>query len=436
MMVVLVAYHYPPDPAVGSLRAVKVARAFCNAGHQVHVVTARLPDEGRARLPVPAGVVIHPVTPLRSARQVVTALKSRWSLRRLRRPQRDEASQVTPWVPPTKVPVWKRLVSSLMWLPDDRVGFILPAWRACWSVGLDKIDLVYTTCPPYSPHLLGLLLRWRRRIRWVAEFRDPWAANTQKPWWVRSRAADAADAWLEGVCLRHADHVVSVSEGIHQGLCARLALDQRKRCIVIRNGIEFLAERAGGKREAGRFRIAYVGTFLYSRDPRPFLRSLAAVCRRHRLGPEEVRVDLVGLCRWFGVVSIEAEVESLGLTDVVHFREWVPPDTIRTILEQVDLLLLLAQDQPDQVPNKLYEYLGTRKPILAFADEDGETARMLRQIGGHFLVGNDDEPAAARAIETVLRRGQPLDVSPSSEALLEEWTERVQMRRLLTAIGA
>jgi glycosyltransferase involved in cell wall biosynthesis len=435
MTVVLVAYHYPPDPAVGSLRAAKVARAFREAGHEVHVVTAGLPDDAETRAPVPAGAIIHSITPIRSTREVYTALKSRWSCLR-RRPDGDGASRTTPWVPPASVAAWKRFLFSLMWLPDDRLGFILPAWRVFRSLGRNKIDLVYTTCPPYSPHLVGLLVKWRMRVRWVAEFRDPWAANTQKPWWVRSQAVDAVDAWLEVMCLRRADHIVSVSEGIHKRLFARLEPEQRNRCVVIRNGIERLAKRDGGGREPGPFRIVYVGTFYYSRDPRPFLRSLAAVRRKRGLGPEGLRVDLVGLCRWFGAVSVEEEVQNLGLGNVVRFCDWVPPATVRTILDQVDLLLLLAQDQPDQVPNKLYEYLGTRKPILAFADAHGETAHMLRQVGGHFVVEDEDETAAARAIETVLSRGQPIGASRAGEALLEEWTEEVQMRRLLATIGA
>ena len=435
MRVVLVAYHYDPDPAVGSLRAAKVARALRDSGHRVHVVTARLPGEIEPRAPVPGGVSIHPVTPMRSAREMFAALKSRLALLK-RRHSQNGTSGVRVWAPPIRVAAWKRFVFSLMWLPDDRQGFILPALRAIRSLGREPIDVVYTTCPPYSPHLVGLLVKWTMGVRWVAEFRDPWAANTQKPWWVRSRVADAVDAWLERVCLRNADHVVSVSEGIHRGLCARLEPERQGRCVVVRNGIECLARPSAWERAPGPFRIAYVGTFYYSRDPRPFLRSLAAVVRKHGHGPADIRLDLVGLCRSFGTVSVESAVRDLGLGDIVHFRDWVPSTIVRTILDQADLLLLLAQEQPDQVSNKLYEYLGARKPILAFADARGETACMLRQAGGHFVVGNHDETASEQAIEAVWGHARSVDRGQSEEALLTEWTEGVQMRRLMVAIGA
>ena len=46
--------------------------------------------------------------------------------------------------------------------------------------------LVYSTAPPYSPHLVGLALRSIKGIRWIMELRDPWTDNDHKPWWVRT----------------------------------------------------------------------------------------------------------------------------------------------------------------------------------------------------------------------------------------------------------
>ena len=96
-------------------------------------------------------------------------------------------------------------------------------------------------------------------------------------------------------------------------------------------------------------------------------------------------------------------------------------------------LLLLAQNQPDQVPNKLYEYLGTRRTILAFVDQDGESAAMLRQVGGHYLFsGSEEAPVEEAIIRLVTRRDGP---TPGDDRLLEAWTTRAQMNQLVTRIG-
>jgi glycosyltransferase involved in cell wall biosynthesis len=243
------------------------------------------------------------------------------------------------------------------------------------------------------------------------ELRDPWADNDQKPWWVRTRATDAVDARLERLCVRRADLVVAVSDGIRRRLAVRLPARDASRLVVVRNGIEHLASCVHSGRRSGPVRIVYTGTFYYGRDPRPFLRGLAATCRKHRLGPGQV-----------------------GLADVVHIQDWLPHAAARTLVEQADVLLLLAQQQPDQVPNKLYEYLGARRQILAFADADGETARMLRRVGGHLVVTGDDEADVARALDEVLVAALRGDGTTTDQTVLEEWTTEAQMKRLLVAV--
>ena len=106
------------------------------------------------------------------------------------------------------------------------------------------------------------------------------------------------------------------------------------------------------------------------------------------------------------------------------------------MLENATLLLLLAQEQPIQVPNKLYEYLGTRKPIIAVADNEGETARMLRTVGGHYVATElDDERSMADLLERALRRNRSDAMDLRSEAVLEEWTTERQMRELMKLLG-
>lgn len=434
MHVVLIAYHFPPDPAVGSLRAAKVARAFAGAGHRVDVVTARHPEDHGVRSSDIPGVTIHSVKPLPSPRDLSARIANCLSILRRRHSAADGRGQTT-WTPPTHVAAWQRVLSSLLWLPDDRQGFIVPAWRMARRLVRSRSDLVYSTAPPYSPHLAGLLLKWTAGIRWVMELRDPWADNDQKPWWVRSHPTDAIDARLERLCVTRADLVVTVSEGIRRRVLERRPALGGSQVLVVRNGIgELSAIRSCPAQRERPVRIAYTGTFYYGRDPRSFLRGLAAICHKQRMGPEQIRVDFVGACRAVGPVSVEKEIQALGLTGLVHIHDWLPHAEAQAILEQAGVLLLLAQQQPDQIPNKLYEYLGCRRPILAFADANGETARMLQQVGGHYVVTGNDDAEVERALAAALASGGRGEVSGTDEVLLKEWTTDVQMQHLLAAV--
>jgi Glycosyl transferase 4-like domain len=432
--VVLIAYHFPPDPAVGSLRAANVARAFRDAGYRVDVVTARLSGETGTRSTQDPGLVVHPVTVLPGPGDVCTRLKAWMLAKRRRSPESTDGSGRSTWTPPTQVAAWKRLLLALLHLPDDQQGFVLPAWRRARKLVRTGARLVYSTGPPYSPHLVGLALRSIRGIRWIMELRDPWTGSDHKPWWVRTRATDALDARLERLCLKRADLVVAVSEGIRNRLASRMPARSSSRLLVVRNGIEHLVSSAAPERRPGPVRIVYTGTIYWNRDPRPFLRGLAAMFRKKQMDPEQVAVSFIGECRSIGTVSMEKEIDTLGLTDVVRVQDQLPHAAVKAIIEEADALLLLAQQQPDQVPNKLYEYLGTRRPILAFADADGETARMLRQVGGHYVVTGDDEEEVERALAEMLISAPRGDGAKTDDMVLKEWTTEVQMKKLLQAV--
>ncbi|HXE56834.1 MAG TPA: glycosyltransferase family 4 protein [Gemmatimonadales bacterium] len=439
MKVALLSYHYPPSPSVGGLRAEKVARALARAGHEVKVIVAERPAKrGQAPAPGEKGLYIHTVRPLPGPRDAVLAVKRRFDCLAGHDPG-SEPAQPDPaadeigeseWPSARTVPTWKRWIFSFLWLPDEHQGFILPAVIAGWRAIRAGADLLYTTAPPHSVSLAGLVLKWLTGVRWIIELRDPWTDNPAKAEHHRSRASDRLERWLEQACLRSADGVVAVSDGIRQLLMTRLSPPAATKTIVVRNGIDRLVP----PREVAThrpLRVVHVGTFYHRRDPRPFLEALAIVCRRRGLSREDIRVDLVGRCRWFHDVSVEAAAHALGLDGVVHFHDWVPRAEAQRQIEHADLLLLLALEQPTQIPNKLYDYLGARVPILALADADGETASLLRQVGGHHIVSTTDPGIIAEALDRALPLEGRCPGTEGDAALLHEWTTERQMARLV-----
>ena len=435
MKVLLIAYHFPPDHAVGAQRAGHVADALRAAGHIVKVITARLPGE-RDRRPV-SGLDVRPTRSLPTLRRLY-----KWCKALLRRTgpaqvatSSDGLAKTPDW--PDRVPDWKRHLLSLIWLPDDQTGFILPALWAALPEIRKGIDIVYTTAPPVSAHLIGLTLRLLGGPRWVAEFRDPWTDNPGKPAHVRSRWSDAAERWLERQCLRRADLVIAVTDSTRNLLITKATdADLAGKTIVVRNGIETLLDAPPQRERARPLRIVHVGTLYRWRDPRPFLAALAAAARQCGFGPGNLEVDFIGDCRWFHGISVEQAVADAGLRDVVRFRDWVTREEATQAVATADLLLLLAQNEPAQVPTKLYEYLGTRIPVLAFTDADGEVAAMLRRAGGHYLVTEPDSTTATQLIAAALRAARASHGPAGREAILQEWTLDRQFLRLRDTLEA
>jgi glycosyltransferase involved in cell wall biosynthesis len=232
---------------------------------------------------------------------------------------------------------------------------------------------------------------------------------------------------------------VAVSQGVHDSLRRRDGGALAEKVVLARNGIPRLLDIEARAEGAAPFRIMYAGSFYHGRDPMPFLRGLAATMRRLSLGDGAVEVCFAGDCRWFRGQSVEEEVRRLGLERVVEFRDWIPHDECQRLVRAADMLLLLAQDQPLQIPNKLYEYLGTRRPILAFVDADGESAAMLHRVGGHHVLDGSSVAACEAALREAISRRETGRSAGSSrseaETLLHSWTTRAQMDHLLASVS-
>lgn len=431
MRVLILSHVFPPDPEVGSLRAAKVSEALVAAGHQVDVVTTRLAGEVQAVRTAGDGITVHTVRAIPHPRRAYLWAK-RWFGRNGGPPvYRSEGV-------PAPTPAWKRYLLSLLWLPDEHQGFIPPAVWAAWDIHRrgGGVDLVYTTAPPFSAHLAGMIFKWISGVTWAAEFRDPWTDNPAKPARLRTRFTDAVERRLERLCLSKADRVVSATDSIHDLLASKITPSARQRFVVARNGIDRLTSPGRSRSVSGPLRIVHAGSLYHGRDPRPFLRSLAALRRTNTLAADDVRVEFVGDNRWFGEVSVEQLVRDLGLASIVEFHDWLPHDACLAVLERAHLLVVFAQHQPAQVPNKLFEYLGTRKPILAFADQGGEVARMLERVGGHYLVTRDEPSGVEAALAAALRDARAARAGETDETVLREWTTERQMQRLVLALQA
>lgn len=447
MHVLLIAQAYPPYPAVGALRARKVAQALRAAGHTVSVVTERLDGDAAALRVDEPGLRVHTVAIGLQYRLRVVRL-----LRRLRgggaaAAAGDADSDPTALEVPdgdataagARPGFARRLVLALLWLPDDEQRFIGPTVRAANAIIRDGVDLIYSTAPSFSSHVAALLLKRRHGIRWVAEFRDPWTDQRTG----RANAipfVERAHRWLERRCLLAADRIVAVTEGARRSLAAKLPERERGKVVLALNGIDEIAEPAV-ERVPGPFRILYAGTFYHNRDPRPFLEALARLRRELAVTPADVRVDFAGHCRTYDDVSVEAEVARHGLQDLVHFHDWMPQAAMHAMLRDADLLFLIALGQPMQVPNKVFDYLGTRRPILAVVDDRGESADMIRCAGGHHVVPvAEGAEATADAMLPALRAAFAAHRAGAAPAAgdplrLEEWLASRQMRRLVDAIA-
>jgi len=316
-------------------------------------------------------------------------------------------------------------VLSVVWTPDDAQRFIRPAVAAASRIHRERpVDLLYTTAPPFSVHLAGLWAARSLGVPWAAEFRDPWT-DVPRDAITRSALSDRVEAMLEGRVLKQAAAIVAVTPTVAGWLQAkRRRLGRHDEVLVAYNGIPEWQPPPRPVPET--IEILHAGTLYLKRDPRPFLAAIAEGIRLGSFGDRRVRLTFLGshgeAYEGVPVTTMAAEV---GLDGVVHFEGHLPAEECRRRMAAASALLLLAQDQPAQIPNKLYDYLAARRPIIAVADPDGESAALLRSVGGHSIVHEADSGMTGQIVAAV----REAVTSPS-----ERWADNAALRELTAAV--
>lgn len=431
--ILLVTVPFPPHGEVGAIRAERLARTFTEAGHEVTALTVHLPsDAGRARRSSAAAkeVVTVEVGERHAAR--LLRLMRRFHLSSPRNSESRAGSESTTIASEASRGGIREFVLAVLALPDSEQHFIRPAAAAArqWKPG--DFDIVYSTAPPFSGHIAAQRIASRLGARLILEFRDPWnhshAQRVARSFGITRKIDDM----LERRCLEAADSIVAVSEGAAELIRSSSPGSEPH---VILNGIPSQLLDSPQPERTGPLSILYAGSLYLSRDPRSFLESLALVLRKRKWTPQEVRLDFLGECRFFHEDSIEEYVQRLGISDHVTFTDRVPHVEATRRISEADILLLLAQEQPIQIPNKLYDYLGMRVPVIAYADAEGETTRMLEQAGGHLVMKHSDPAVNAEQLERLLAsRIADRQAEVGDMAVLNGWRSELQMQLLLEAL--
>ena len=329
------------------------------------------------------------------------------------------------------------LLLSFSSVPDKYNGWLIPAVAAgLRAVRQTRVKLIYSSAPYFTSHLAGYWLALLTGLPWVAHFRDPWVTGLREEYRPGNKICFGINRALERMTVSRADAVVCVTEE-HAALM-RAAYDQMpaSKFAVVMNGfdglewqevIESIPPGAPGEGYAvnapRKFRITYAGNLYMKRNPAPLFRALRALIDSGEIGRDEASVELIGSCESSEGRGMADIISEAGIEECVEMRGRLShSETLRRLL-QSDLLLLLSEKQLIEIPGKTFEYLKTRRPILALTYE-GAVASLLRRTGGAWVVSPDDQQGVINAVRECYRLWKCGLPGPAPDPLIVESFDR------------
>ena len=250
-------------------------------------------------------------------------------------------------------------------------------------------DLIFSSSNPASSHLVAAYLSREAHIPLVIEYGDPWNHLIERP---RHGLRARIELWQERTVLQKASFVFMATHAARSLYVEKWPFVEHK-IDVVENGYDPDDFSSGILPPSDEFRLTYAGVVhTGGRSVDAFIEALASMKVTGRL-PPSIRINFWGE---FSPVLL-TKLKQLGLDQVIRIGGWLNHNDFCRALLGSHGLLLFGNRHVQQVPGKLYQYLGAGRPV--------------------FLIDNSEEPERDHTRLLVSRQPHAIIVENSAEAI-------------------
>ena len=396
--VLIISYYWPPTGGSGVQRWVKFAKYLPAEGWQPVIYTPENPEQLavdaslEAEVPAEAEII---------RRRIVEPYEMYKKLLR-RSGHSKEAVEVNPVNAQNK----SFLQKTAMWIrgnlfrPDPRCLWIRPSVKFLKKYLKEHpVDLIVSTGPPQSMHLIGRKLAKETGLPWIADFRDPWTKIFYFKHLQMTRATERWHHKMEQKVLDDATAVVAVSPLVQQDFQAMTKTPVE----LITNGFDecdFTADKcmkAYGDPEQD-FVITHTGLFAADGNPTVLWEALAEKCSTDPNFRKHLKIRLVGKTD----EQILKSIEEAGLGENMENMGYQPHAVAVEQQRKASLLILPLRKEPEYkavLPGKLFEYLASWRPVLGIGQTDGAMSMILNNTKTGLVLNWDDRKSIEKYID-------------------------------------
>ena len=421
--VLIITYYWPPTGGSGVQRWVKFAKYLPEEGWQPVIYTPLNPEQIAldnsllADIPIEAEIIkkqiFEPAT-------IYGLFKKRSS------------EGVNP-INGEKKSLTKRIslfIRGNFFIPDPRVWWVKSSakWLECY-LKEHPVDVIVSTGPPHSMHLIARKLSKAVGVPWVADFRDPWTKMFYFKHLSLTKASEKKHARLEQAVLDDATAVVAVTPLVRDDFQTQTKTPVH----LITNGFDE-DDFNIRMREHSHFNIVHTGLFASDGIPDVFWDVLAEKVAEDPQFSSKLHIRLLGKTDREVITSLEAR----GLGNRVIDMGYQTHNVAVREQKSASLLLLPLRKDPEYrktYPGKVFEYLAARRPVLGIGQEDGAMAALLKETGVGTVCDWDNKEGMKVALDAAwehyLDGDKPLEAGP-----VEENSRRALTRKMAALLDS
>lgn len=389
----IITYYWPPAGGAGVMRWAKMTKYIAHYGWEPVVYTPSNGETGvfdeslLGEIPATTTVVKTPIWEPYTLYKAFLGRKKKDKLYSGFINEKKKASLSQ------RISVFIR---GNFFIPDARMFWIKPSVKFLKKyLAENPVDAIISTGPPHSMHLIAEKVHRATGIPWIADFRDPWTNIDFYQDLNLSAWADRRHHTLELKVLNHASKIVTVTWRSRDEF---RQLSGREDIVVIPNGFDdadFPPDQRGPLDED--FTIVHIGSMNKDRNPEVFWKATQQALEESTELRSKLKIRLVGPVDF----SVRSSVENFGLQPYTEFIEFIPHDQAVKLQQQSQVNLLVINNSPNSrtiIPGKLYEYLGSGRPLLGVGPKDSDSAKVIELTKGGVVHDYDDSEGLKKRI--------------------------------------
>ena len=270
-------------------------------------------------------------------------------------------------------------------IPDARKFWVKPSVKYLTSyLKSNPVDVVITTGPPHSMHLIGMRLKQKLGVKWLADFRDPMSNLFYNKDLLLTTKSKIKLNQLEKEILSKADVVVTVSNYLQKEF-----QKYRTKVEVITNGYdnEVLIEQTYSLDK--KFTLSHIGLLPTQSNPIVLWQVLKEILSENKEFAQDLQLNFIGN-------SSKQIIDSLKDFDLLNHASIIDyvahSEAIRLQKKSQVLLLLIPQVKGSEgiITGKVFEYITSNRPILALVPKGSDLIEIIEGTNtGSVLEFND-----------------------------------------------
>ncbi len=387
--VLIITYYWPPAGGPGVQRVLKFAKYLPEFGWQPIILTVQngeypAYDESLfSDIPKECKVYKTPAIEPFSLYKKFTGMGS------------DEAIPVAALT--EKKNSWKKefahWIRLNLFIPDAKIGWIPFAVKAGKHIiRNEKPNIIFSSSPPPTVHLIAKKLAKWSGIKWVADFRDPWTeiyyyqTSNKK----RNNLRLKIDKMLEMKALLNADKITAVGEtmlNLFTSKCNDI-LNENK-FFTIENGFDKDDFKNLSNEKFERFTLLWAGNMNKTQNAPALFEALKDLLMTKKIDKNKILLKFVGDI----APEIVQTINKSELKDIFEIKNYLPHNKIVKLMKKAHILLLIIGNLKGNkfiLQGKLFEYLASNNPILAYGYINGDAHQILNRTNAGSLFDYND----------------------------------------------